>query len=837
MSDTATPHATGWGLAIVGGALFAAGIGAGALYVQLEQHLRGQILHANEQVVVSERLLSALKDIETGERGFVITGAETYLEPYTAGLKNVAAALREMDGGEVDRDLRGAIDEKLAVTAKIVSTRRADGNASARALVTEGDDKATMDKVRGVVATLQSQTQHSITRVERRASRSGIALLVFSILATLTGFAAMVLFARRRRSAELASLLQLARGEARSLAQIEASSSIVWLMPPEGGFTQPQRSWMAFTGQDFAALKGDGWMQCVHPDDRPGTSEMWPAAIAAREIFSLEHRLCREDGAWRHMFVRCVPVFDEGGALREWVGAHTDITERRIAEAELLAAKDAAENANRAKSQFLANMSHELRTPLSAVIGYSEMLEEEMEDLGQAGLLEDVRKIRSNARHLLSLINDVLDLSKIEADRMTTYAEDFDTAPLLRDVASTVQALVTKKGNTLVLNLGDEAALGAMHTDQVKLRQCLFNLISNAAKFTENGTITLRARRLGEMLQFDVIDSGIGMSPEQRDKLFERFAQADASTTRRFGGTGLGLAITRAFCRLLGGDVDVQSEEGRGSTFSMQILANLPTQEEEQLISEMQAAESEAPGRRLVLVVDDDPSQRDLLSRFLERQGFAVQTASDGKTGLLLAQKLKPHAILLDVLMPQMDGWSVLSTLKADPELAPIPVVLVTFVNDPALSDSLGAADLIPKPVEWDRLSRAMERFRGDGDVLIVDDDSEARRRLRVVLERNGWSVAEVANGQEALDAVSRSVPRLILLDLTMPVMDGFTFLRALREKPGCADVPVVVLTSRDLSAEERRSLESADRVFSKGEKSLGEVAGEVRTLVGQQPG
>jgi CheY-like chemotaxis protein len=251
----------------------------------------------------------------------------------------------------------------------------------------------------------------------------------------------------------------------------------------------------------------------------------------------------------------------------------------------------------------------------------------------------------------------------------------------------------------------------------------------------------------------------------------------------------------------------------------------------------MQAAEAEAPGRRVVLVVDDDPSQRELLSRFLERQGFAVQTASDGQTGLALAQKLKPHAILLDVLMPQMDGWSVLSTLKADPDLSPIPVVLVTFVNDPALSDSLGAAALIPKPVEWDRLARAMERFRGDGDVLIVDDDSEARRRLRVVLERNGWSVAEVANGQEALDAVSRAVPRLILLDLTMPVMDGFTFLRALREKPGCLDVPVVVLTSRDLSAEERRRLDGADRVFSKGEKSLGEVAGEVRTLVGQQPG
>ena len=836
MSDTATPHANGWGLALMGGALFAAGIAAGAMYVQLEHRLRGQIERGNARVVIAERLLSAVKDVETGERGFVITGAETYLDPYNVGLKTAESALRAMAAEGAGRDLRNAIDQKLAVAAKVVATRREDGNGAARALVAEGDDKAAMDKVRDEVAALQTQTEHGIAQAEERAQRTSIALLVVAILATLSGFAAIALFARRRSIAEVMSRRQLARGEARSLAQIEASSSIVWLMPPEGGFSQPQRSWTAFTGQDFAALKGDGWMQSVHPDDQPGTREMWPEAIAARESFSLEHRLCREDGAWRHMFVRVVPVFEEGGALREWVGAHTDITERRIAEAELLAAKDAAESANRAKSQFLANMSHELRTPLSAVIGYSEMLEEEMEDLGQAELLEDVRKIRSNARHLLSLINDVLDLSKIEADRMTTYAEDFEIVPLLRDVAATVQALVTKKGNELVLDFGDEAALGTMHTDQVKLRQCLFNLISNAAKFTEGGTITLRARRLGEMLQFDIEDTGIGMSPEQRDRLFERFAQADASTTRRFGGTGLGLAITRAFCRLLGGDVTVQSEAGRGSVFTMQILAVLPEPEAENAITEIEAAEAEAPGRRLVLVVDDDPSQRELLSRFLERQGFAVQTASDGQTGLALAQKLKPHAILLDVLMPQMDGWSVLSTLKADPDLAPIPVVLVTFVNDPALSDSLGAAELIPKPVEWDRLARAMERFRGDGDVLIVDDDNEARRRLRIVLERNGWSVAEVANGQQALDAVSRSVPRLILLDLTMPVMDGFTFLRALREKPGCADVPVVVLTSRDLSAEERRSLDSADRVFTKGEKSLGEVAGEVRTLVGHQP-
>ena len=479
-------------------------------------------------------------------------------------------------------------------------------------------------------------------------------------------------------------------------------------------------------------------------------------------------------------------------------------------------------------------MSHELRTPLSAVIGYSEMLEEEIADMGATALLADVGKIRSNARHLLSLINDVLDISKIEADRMTTYAEDFATAALLKDVASTVEALVVKKNNALVLDLGDEAALGTMHTDQVKLRQCLFNLISNAAKFTENGRITLRARREGDALIFEVADSGIGMSAEQMDKLFERFAQADASTTRRFGGTGLGLAITRAFCRLLGGDIEVSSVEGQGSTFTMRLPAVLPDKADEDEAPAPGNEPAADNGNMLVLVVDDDASQRDLLARFLERKGFTVRTAADGPAGLALARALHPRAIMLDVMMPQMDGWSVLSAIKADPDLAAIPVVLVTFVNEPALGDSLGAAELVPKPVDWERLGAVVERFRGEGDILVVDDDADMRQRLRKVLERNGWGVVEAANGKEALDRVRESAPQLIMLDLTMPVMDGFTFLRTLRDDPAHREIPVVVLSARDLSPVDWGRLQGADRVLTKGQKSLRELASEVLALAGR---
>ena len=619
---------------------------------------------------------------------------------------------------------------------------------------------------------------------------------------------------------------RLRESEERYRTLIETSASIVWTASPEGELAGSQPSWTAFTGQLPAEYQGSGWAQAIHPEDREAALAAWRDAVAQHALYAIDCRLRRADGAWRIMAARAVPIIDDG-AIREYVGTHTDITERKLAEEELSAAKDAAEAANRAKSQFLANMSHELRTPLSAVIGYSEMLEEEMEETGESHLLGDIRKIQSNARHLLSLINDVLDLSKIEADRMTTFAETFDVAGLVQDVATTVDTLVKQKGNELVLELAPD--LGTMHTDQVKLRQCLFNLVSNAAKFTENGRIRLCAERDGDTLVISVADSGIGMTPEQLARLFQRFTQADVSTTRRFGGTGLGLALTRAFCRLLGGDVDVTSTFGSGSTFTMRLPAELPQPPAEADLPRP-ALHSEA--QHLVLVIDDDPAQRDLLGRFLEREGFAVRSAPDGRTGIDIARATLPRAILLDVMMPQMDGWSVLSALKAEPALAAIPVVMVTFVNEPGLGQSLGAAETVLKPVQWDRLRQVMERFRGDaGDILVVDDDPDARARLRSVLERDGWTVSEAGNGCEALTLVMKAPPQLILLDLTMPVMDGFAFLHELRLRPGCANIPVVVLTARDLDADERQRLDGAERVLAKGQTNLRQLAGELRAL------
>ena len=467
------------------------------------------------------------------------------------------------------------------------------------------------------------------------------------------------------------------------------------------------------------AVPGEGPARWVgfHPDGTPVTADEWPLVRVTRDgerRAELEVDYQRGDGTRAWVNFTGAPMYDHDGRLMGGVAVVTDIDGRKRDELDLAAAKRAAEEANRAKSEFLANMSHELRTPLSAVIGYSEMLQEEMEDLGHDALLPDMRKIESNARHLLGLINDVLDLSKIEAERMETYVEDFTVETVVRDVASTVEALVARKGNALTLDF--RAGLGEARTDVTKLRQCLINLLSNAAKFTEAGQVTLSAARDArdgiDWLTFAVSDTGIGMTPEQQERLFERFTQADASTTRRFGGTGLGLSITRAFAGMLGGTITVASEPERGTTFTVAVPARIAGTNDEVPPAIDGIAAGEEGGGDTVLVVDDDPATRDLLARFLERDGFRVVTAADGHEGLGLAHKLRPRVVLLDVTMPHMDGWAVLRAIRGDPALDDTPVIMVTVLDEQTRAYALGATDYLQKPVDWDELHAMMDRFR-----------------------------------------------------------------------------------------------------------------------------
>jgi signal transduction histidine kinase/DNA-binding response OmpR family regulator len=500
-------------------------------------------------------------------------------------------------------------------------------------------------------------------------------------------------------------------------------------------------------------------------------------------------------------------------------------------------AKIQAESANQTKSKFLANMSHELRTPLNAILGYSEMLIEEMTDLRVPNLIPDVQKIHGAGQHLLGLINNILDLSKVEAGKMELFLETFAIAPLIQEIAATIHPLLMKNHNTLVVECPD--TIGSMRADITKLRQSLFNLLSNACKFTDNGTITLKVeRQAANWISFSVSDTGIGMTPEQQSKLFQAFTQADVSTTRKYGGTGLGLVITQQFCKIMGGDIQVESAAGKGTTFTMQLPEQVQEEPEITVQNELRGAKAHPSriGASTILVIDDDPAILDIMQRFLNREGFNAITATSGQEGLRLAREQLPDMILLDVRMPNLNGWEVLSRLKSDPELANIPVVMVTIEDDQSLGCALGATDYLLKPVDYDRLLTLLQPYRTSSStsssVLVVEDNADNRQMISRQLSKAGWCVLEAENGRQALEVMQSEQPEVILLDLMMPEMDGFEFIRELRQHPQWRSLPIIVLTAKDLTLEERQWLNGqTQRIYQKGAGNR-QLLDEIRSLI-----
>jgi len=407
-----------------------------------------------------------------------------------------------------------------------------------------------------------------------------------------------------------------------------------------------------------------------------------------------------------------------------------EVFQRKQTQEELLSAKHAAEDANRAKSTFLANMSHELRTPLNAIIGYSEMLEEETRDSGKIENVQDLKKIQSAGKHLLSLINDVLDLSKIEAGKMGLHLETFEVSQVIEEMVTTLQSAAAKNANSIHVHLAENVSV--MKADITKVRQILFNLLSNACKFTDHGTISVNVEQIKsedrDWIRFQVHDTGIGISAKQKENLFQEFAQADASIARKYGGTGLGLAITHRFVQLMKGQINVESEPGQGAIFTVQLPAQVVIESTESKQSEsagkVLAASSETKtGLETILVIDDDPSVRDLMSRFLTKLNFHVVAAANGEEGIRLAKQVHPLLITLDVVMPDCDGWAVLNRLKSDSELAEIPVIMVTVVDNEAMGLELGASNYLIKPVDRDRLAVLVEKHRITRSTTITDDN------------------------------------------------------------------------------------------------------------------
>ncbi len=926
-------------------------LGAGVLAWRAGEDTRAREAAGSRFALGLADALSALKDVETGQRGFLLSGREDYLEPTREGVAALEralpglAALRAGAGLPAEDPLPAMIRRRVALSMEVVEHRRAGDEAQVRRMIGEGEGKGVMDAIREEAGRQSAQAARLAAAAAEAARDRAFWLSILSLGAAIGGVAVLALHARARREAERAAnaLLdsvmtsapfglgfldrtlrvsggnralrdigravagqdlsagplpdaladavrprlhevlrggapgdaelrlatpagerhlrlalfplrggrqegaglvveditrrkgaeaRLRRSEARFRTLAEAMPQLAFTAAPDGALTWANMRWTGFAGMPPEQLAGDGWRDLLDPAQRQAVEGRLLAAFAAGAAWEEEFALRGAGGRMAWFLCRAVPLHDdaeEGGALSAWFGTLTEITELREA-------REAAEEANRAKSTFIANMSHELRTPLSAVIGYSEMLEEEAGDLaGGEAMMQDLRKIGANARHLLSLINDVLDLSKIEAGRMELQAEDFDPRRLLEDATATVQSLLEKKGNRLVLDVPE--GLAPMHSDSVKLRQCLINLLSNASKFTENGTVTLSAREELDAgrrwVVFRVADTGIGMTEEQLGRLFRRFTQADASTTRRFGGTGLGLAITKAITDLLGGAIEVTSAPGQGTAFTIRLPADL---RESPVAAEAEPAALPS-GAGLVLVVDDDPASRDLLSRFVLREGFAVRCAADGEEGLRLARELRPTAILLDVMMPRMDGWGVLTALKAEEALAEIPVVMVSIVQERALAVSLGAADYLTKPVQWARLKNVLERWRAPGVALIVEADAPSRAELRAALEGAGWA-AEEAAGEAAAMARLEAGPPVGLVLVAVPGRDdeGLALVHALRSQRRWEGVQIIALTGGELPAEELEALRGqVRRVLPADDEPPAALLEELRRLAARE--
>ena len=825
--------------------------------------------HTQEVLLTQQRMITSLTEAESAQRTYLLSSDAKVISTYAAAKERIGAQLAALRGLVADNpsqvarvvEMGKAVEEQVRLLDENQRLGPKDWNP---AITARGEENN--QAIRDIREQIEKHELELLARRKSEYERNYHWAVGSVALSALVSLAAIGLglylvdrdtVARRRLATQqaLAAEEQKKAARERELAAIEqerlsryntlllnSTGEGVCGLDPAGKLTFLNRAGAKLLNlADHKAVVGQSFLALTHPlhegaaGDEPvpelGECDLTQSAATGKAAAGEDYTFKRADGSRFPVSYSTNPVEDKGRVAGAVV-AFNDITERKVAEREIVEARNAAEQANVAKSQFLANMSHELRTPLNAVILYSELLQEESADRGIDDFGPDLEKIRTAGKHLLSLVNGVLDLSKIEAGKMDLYLETFDIDGMLSDVAGTVEPLIAKKRNKLALEKSGD--LGKVHGDLTKVRQILFNFLSNSAKFTEGGTITLRAERgqlAGrEVVTYIVRDTGIGMTDEQLAKLFQPFTQADESTTRKYGGTGLGLTICKKFAEMMGGDITVTSVPEQGTTFTIHI----PT-----TVGVLNQAMTEAGVARdgACLVIDDNPEARDFIIKALAKEGIAAVAAADGESGLALAKSFKPAAIFLDVIMPKLDGWAVLGALKRDPATASVPVIMLTVASGQDLGYSLGAAEYLTKPVDAQDLTEVIRKYcegKPDAQILVVDDDDTTRSAVKRALARSGFTVDEAINGRDALEKTDLKPYALVILDLIMPEMDGFGFLHEFRKSENGQKTPVVITTSKDLTNRERDLLNGqVEAVMQKGGYSLEELQAEIRRLAG----
>jgi len=507
---------------------------------------------------------------------------------------------------------------------------------------------------------------------------------------------------------------------------------------------------------------------------------------------------------------------------------------------ELFFAKEKAESAAQAKSEFLANMSHELRTPLNAIIGFCEILIEDAKDSKQDSVVDDLEKIHKSGIDLLALINDILDLSKIEVKKVDLNISTFNLMNLISLVRTTLQPYAAVNNNTINVRLPEESII--IHSDELKIKQILFNLLTNACKNSVNSEIILSFKDEiidnNNFIVFKIEDFGIGIPKDKIEEIFEPFNQGSGADNSKIKGTGLGLAITKKYVELLGGYIEVESKEGYGSTFMAYLLQDYQHSVHEtiDIPNEIVVDSRPFPEKSKILVIDDDINFLDLIDRRLTKEGYVVFTANSGLNGLSKAKKLIPDIIILDIIMPDIDGWTIYQKMKKIPLLSQIPIIIVTIGDYKKMAKDFGVVDFLSKPIRWDKLNMILEKYKVESiskHILVIDDDSSTRTILRKMLIKDGWRVDEAENGKVAIDRLKLQVPELILLDLLMPVMDGFKFLKEIKKIDSWINIPIIVITSKDLTIDDYSFLtDNVDKVIQKGKYSRQEIIDQIDSSI-----